>query len=155
MGGLLSNIFHNNACVIRKNAFKVWQIFSFLYFSETNVNTKVPVADSIFICVHCSNSRIAYFCELVIIKVEATYYLQFFDIVPALHIVMSMLYFSFTYQNPNSWSLNQYGNGATHRHFSQHGLLLAWVNPGVVRRSRRSAAAATSLWTTPLLRRHS
>ena len=57
---------HKNALVIRK---KTWKIFSFTYFSKSNVNTKVPVADSIFICGHCSNSRTAYFCELVIIKV--------------------------------------------------------------------------------------
>ena len=89
MGGLLSKIFHTNACVIRKNAFKVWKIFSFVYFSKTNENTKVPVGDSIFICGHCSNSRTAYFCELVIIKVEATYYLQILDIVPALLLEVS------------------------------------------------------------------
>ena len=86
MGGLLSNIFHKNACVIRKNAFKVGKIFSFVYFAKTNVNTRVPLADSIFICGQCLNSRTAYFCELVIIKVEATYYLQILDIVPALVI---------------------------------------------------------------------
>ena len=90
MGGLLSNIFHKNACVIRKNAFKVWIIFSFVYFSKTNVNTKVLVADSIFICGHCSNSRTAYFCELVIIKVEATYYLQILDIVPTLVVLYNV-----------------------------------------------------------------
>ena len=52
------------------------------HYVRTNI--RVPVADSIFICGHCSNSRTAYFCELVIIKVEATYYLQILDIVPAL-----------------------------------------------------------------------
>ena len=90
MGGLLSKIFHKNACVIRKKAFKVLKIFSFVYSSKSNVNTKVAVGDSIFIRGHCSNSRTDYFCELVIIKVEATYSLQILDIVPALLITKKL-----------------------------------------------------------------